>query len=458
MAVSDQAPPRMRSRPPASPAAGDSDAEETDAETETVHESDASDLFLSLRRCEKELRAAVPILPSEARESIRHTIDELARLSSVAQRLDRRNDVVRAARRRAAEARRRTTMLIGAGLRRLPARRERVYSAVLNDERRPAGTAAGAQSTLSWSALHPNSDFKRRWDFATSVFALVFVLGRDARAYLGPVVAALRPGAQLPAFIPGPNATVNSLLNAWFAVDVGLNFVTGYVDRDGVLIMSKRRIALHYLSTYFLLDIWCALPVERYMLPPPRPPLPFECAAGSSETALLECIKRRGPLNRLRNIARHVRVIVPKSLAFAKRHGRLRQVLVSAPGLTTAAIRLGRFLRTTRLLSVKWRSFAVLFRRSAMTAKLRSRALFSPGSREERRREALLEEKRNAAEADGAPKPITRACSEPFEVDVNKELDFEDVKRLDHRMRARLLRRIRGGFTFRRRQHGSVSE
>jgi hypothetical protein len=107
MAVSDQAPPRMRSRPPALAAAAGEDTagvndsgEETDAETETPHESDASDLFLSLRRCEKELRAAVPILPSEARESIRHTIDELARLADVAQRLDRRNDVVRAARRR----------------------------------------------------------------------------------------------------------------------------------------------------------------------------------------------------------------------------------------------------------------------------------------------------------------------------------------------------------------------
>ena len=72
-------------------------------------------------------------------------------------------------------------------------------------------------------------------------------------------------------------------MNLWFLVDVCLNFVTGYVDRKtGVLVMSKRRIAQRYLRTYFVLDIWCALPFDRLVLPalvevaPPQKPL--KCA------------------------------------------------------------------------------------------------------------------------------------------------------------------------------------
>ena len=157
-----------------------------------------------------------------------------------------------------------------------------------------------------------------------------------------------------------------ALVNLWFLVDVLLNFVTGYVTSRGVLVMSKRRIAIRYVQTYFLLDIWCALPFDRLLLPYVLPdnvdrllqpaPAPAHCARGSVENPLVACVPRRGPLRVARNVARHVRVLLPRTLAFAKRRGRLRQVLVSAPNIVQLIVRFFRLLRASRVRLVKWRT------------------------------------------------------------------------------------------------------
>ena len=52
----------------------------------------------------------------------------------------------------------------------------------------------------------------------------------------------------------------------------------------------------------------------------------------------------------------HVRVLLPRTLAFAKRRGRLRQVLVSAPNIVQLIVRFFRLLRASRVRLVKWRT------------------------------------------------------------------------------------------------------
>lgn len=356
-------------------------------------DEDEALLFVSqLRRVERGLRNARGD-PGSALDAA----DALARISAAMAR----TPLARAARARSRRA----------GRRRKPARREREFTAVFTEEddardlarrrrarrrngalpwsltRRPDRPDRSAEATPASSptpaaapflrlprAVHPNSAFKRRWDSLTSLLAVFVVFAPEARALAGYSLGFEEPAA--PAAGRNPFAAV---VNLWFLLDVLLNFVTGYVTHRGVLVMSKRRIAIRYCQTYFLLDIWCALPFDRFFLPYVLPdtvdrllmpaPKARYCASGSVEGPLVACAPRRGPIWLTRTIARHVRVLLPRTLQFAKRRGRLRQVLVSAPNIVQLIVRFFRLLRASRVRLVKWRTLAVLGRRYRKSAR-----------------------------------------------------------------------------------------
>lgn len=46
-----------------------------------------------------------------------------------------------------------------------------------------------------------------------------------------------------------------------FALDILMNFNTGYYNK-GVVIMKRRIIILHYLTTWFIVDIFATFPYE----------------------------------------------------------------------------------------------------------------------------------------------------------------------------------------------------
>mmetsp|Transcript_138563 Transcript_138563/g.276234 ORF Transcript_138563/g.276234 Transcript_138563/m.276234 type:complete len:138 (-) Transcript_138563:589-1002(-) len=48
-------------------------------------------------------------------------------------------------------------------------------------------------------------------------------------------------------------------VNAFWTFDIGMNFCTGYVE-EGNVIMDRRIIARHYVSTWFLFDVVVILP------------------------------------------------------------------------------------------------------------------------------------------------------------------------------------------------------
>ena len=309
---------------------------------------------------------------------------------------------------RAARARRRAARFVRDGLLRIPSRREREFTKVFTDADDLRDLAQRQKRRRSWSlrrtrsrekleretggarspdqpvaftffglsrrvrAVNPNSAFKRRWDYLTSVLAVLVVFAPEFRSLAGYLLGLQEP--KKPVETPG---FLGNFVNLWFLCDVLLNFVTGYVDRSGVLIMSKRRIALHYLQTYFLLDFWCALPFDALVVPH----LPVlddyaaalqrttaqaqvvPCAKNSVSHPLVDCLPRRGPIRTVRNVVRHVRSWTPRVLSFAKRRGRLRQVLVSAPNIVSYIVRTLRLVRLSRVKLVKWRTIAVLGRR-----------------------------------------------------------------------------------------------
>jgi hypothetical protein len=360
------------------------EAPATQRPQEIEEEDDEDDDALavaSLRRVARHLRGGM------SREDC---ADELERLAA---------NLARTPLARAARARRKASKMMINGLRRVGKRDKVVFDGVYTDEdsardvvkwgpwsptlRRISSSerlvATPSPTTrrklINW-AVHPNSAFKRRWDYLTSLLAVCVVFKPELRA-----LAALLLGLEAPKkeVVNMWALAFNRCVNFWFLVDVCLNFVTGYVDRKtGVLVMSKRRIAQRYLRTYFVLDIWCALPFDRLVLPalvevaPPQKPL--KCAPGSSDMLLVDCLPRRRPLRAFRRALGYV----PRVLSFAKGRGRLRQVLVGAPTIVGHVRRFFRLLRASRVRLVKWRALAVLGRRYRKNAKAYFNRLPSP--------------------------------------------------------------------------------
>ena len=48
-------------------------------------------------------------------------------------------------------------------------------------------------------------------------------------------------------------------LDGWFKADIVLNFITAYYEA-GFLITQPRRIAMHYIKTWFVIDIVASVP------------------------------------------------------------------------------------------------------------------------------------------------------------------------------------------------------
>ena len=178
-----------------------------------------------------------------------------------------------------------------------------------------------------------------------------------------------------------------------------------------MLVMSKRRIAQRYLRTYFVLDIWCALPFDRLVLPalvevaPPQKPL--KCAPGSSDMLLVDCLPRAG--GRYELLGRALGY-VPRVLSFAKGRGRLRQVLVGAPTIVGHVRRFFRLLRASRVRLVKWRALAVLGRRYRKNAKAYFNRLPSPSFTKPKAAST-------GGDADAGPRNVARTASDASERD-----------------------------------------
>ncbi len=60
---------------------------------------------------------------------------------------------------------------------------------------------------------------------------------------------------------------LNRAIDALFAVDIGLNFRTCYVDASARLVRDGHQIALHYLRTWFAVDLIATIPFDLIVGP-----------------------------------------------------------------------------------------------------------------------------------------------------------------------------------------------
>ena len=59
-----------------------------------------------------------------------------------------------------------------------------------------------------------------------------------------------------------PLVIVDYVVDIMFVIDIFINFRTTYVDSSNEIISSPCRIAVHYLKTWFIIDIVAAIPFE----------------------------------------------------------------------------------------------------------------------------------------------------------------------------------------------------
>ena len=59
-----------------------------------------------------------------------------------------------------------------------------------------------------------------------------------------------------------PLVIVDYVVDVMFVVDIFINFRTTYVDSSNEVISSPCRIAVHYIKTWFIIDILAAIPFE----------------------------------------------------------------------------------------------------------------------------------------------------------------------------------------------------
>lgn len=52
------------------------------------------------------------------------------------------------------------------------------------------------------------------------------------------------------------------LMPAYFPTDIVLNFRTTFVSKSGQVVFAPKSICLHYVTTWFLLDVIAALPFD----------------------------------------------------------------------------------------------------------------------------------------------------------------------------------------------------
>ena len=59
-----------------------------------------------------------------------------------------------------------------------------------------------------------------------------------------------------------PLAIVDYVVDIMFVIDIFINFRTTYVDGNNDVISSPCRIAVHYMKTWFIIDMVAAIPFE----------------------------------------------------------------------------------------------------------------------------------------------------------------------------------------------------
>ena len=120
-------------------------------------------------------------------------------------------------------------------------------------ERSKADSKTEGNNQLSTYVIHPESTYRMCWDVVTAMFVLVLI-------WLVPFYLGFETWNP-----PQGVKNFSTVMDVWFIFDVFLNFATGYVDH-GATVMTPKKIAINYLSSWFVIDFFASVPWEYILL------------------------------------------------------------------------------------------------------------------------------------------------------------------------------------------------
>ena len=147
----------------------------------------------------------------------------------------------------------------------------------------------------------------------------------------------------------------NFFIEAWFAMDIFLNFITGYVTPNNKLVMDRWLVFTNYLLGWFVVDGVSSFPWELFYFDS-HESYNYKCANDSWDSDLFYCRRKKVSLPRkIWQITKGcLNWKVPKIAKEAKRAQKLRKVL----GWVPAIVRIIQSFRKLRF--VKWFKLAKL--------------------------------------------------------------------------------------------------
>jgi len=111
---------------------------------------------------------------------------------------------------------------------------------------------SGSHGKCQSMMISPDSKFRTAWDFCIAIFVSYLLLK---------VPLAVFPGDMLDS---SAWSTFDVFLDVFFWLDIILNFRTGYVHGKHV-VMDPTKVAKHYLSFWFWIDILACFPFEQVL-------------------------------------------------------------------------------------------------------------------------------------------------------------------------------------------------
>ena len=113
--------------------------------------------------------------------------------------------------------------------------------------------------------IHHESEFKALWDWF--VLALVLYISIEIPYEAAFFQKEARSKGVWEKISTGePREVVNLLVDLMFIADILINFRTTYVDTaSAVVISAPKRIAVHYLKTWFTIDFVSAIPFDYFI-------------------------------------------------------------------------------------------------------------------------------------------------------------------------------------------------
>ena len=104
--------------------------------------------------------------------------------------------------------------------------------------------------TLPWGIIHPNHKFRQRWNIFIG-FLLIYT------AIVTPFVIAFYDSVTFDTFF-----VIDTTINFFYFCDLIINCSTAFHDKDAVLKVSRKEIALNYLKGWMIMDIVACLPIS----------------------------------------------------------------------------------------------------------------------------------------------------------------------------------------------------